>query len=93
MDSAQFRHVNRSMEFAKAPTTRVLSKLASPATSNAAGGFEFVAARDASVEPTDSLYQLMPLPEHNASSSQWRTLDKTDSAKVERQSEQQRALD
>ena len=89
MDASQFKHVNRSMEFAKATIKReTLSKLASPAPSNAAGGFEFVAkTRDASVEPNDSLFQLMPLPEHNVSSSQWRTLDKTDSVKVERQSE------
>ena len=77
------------MELAKATIKReTRSKLASSETRNAAGGFDFVAKSwDASVEPNDSLFQLTPLPEHNVSSSQWRTLDKMDSVKVERQSE------
>ena len=71
MDSSQYNNVNRSMEYAKATIKReTLSKLATSAIGSTAGGFEFVAkSRDTSVEPNDSLYQLMPLPEHTVTSS------------------------
>ena len=66
IDSSQFKYVNRSVDFGNANTQKYLKKLvvSPPMKNSAVGGFAFVSkSKDSSVEPNDSLYQLMPMPD------------------------------